>query len=77
MVLERRPACKPLYATRLAPFAVYDCLKPARDGVIETQNGRAALYLCLYPRSGLAAVHIRRCFGWEAIAAGWIYGYMT
>ena len=24
MVLERRPACKPLYATRLAPFAVYD-----------------------------------------------------
>ena len=55
MVLERRPACKPLYATRLAPFAEYDCLKPARDGVIETQNGRAALYLCLYPRSGLAA----------------------
>ena len=55
MVLERRPACKPLYTTRLAPFAVYDCLKPARDGVIETQNGRAALYLCLCPRSGLAA----------------------
>ena len=24
MVLERRPACKPLYTTRLAPFAVYD-----------------------------------------------------
>lgn len=30
MVLERRPACKPLYTTRLAPFAVYDCPKPAR-----------------------------------------------
>ena len=49
MVLEQRPAHKPPYATRLAPFDVYDCLKPAADGVIESQNGRAALYMCLYP----------------------------
>lgn len=50
MVLESRPAQKPSYATRLAPFAVYDCLKPAPGGHIEAENGRAALYLCLCPR---------------------------
>lgn len=55
MVLEQRPAHKPPYATRLAPFDVYDCLKPAADGVIESQNGRAALYMCLYPWPGLEA----------------------
>lgn len=55
MVLEQQPAKKPCYATRLAPFKVYDCLKPAREEKIETENGRAALYLCLCPRAGLQA----------------------
>ena len=31
MVLEQRPQQKPRYATRLAPFRVYDCLRPVRD----------------------------------------------
>lgn len=55
MVLEQRPAQKPWYATRLAPFAVYDCLKPSPDGRIETENGVAALYVCLVPKPGAPA----------------------
>lgn len=55
MVLEQPPSVKPSYATRLAPFTVYDCLKPAPAGVIEASNGCAALYMCLCPRSGIAA----------------------
>lgn len=55
MVLERRPAQKPAYATRFAPFWVYDCLRPAPDGEIRPQNGVAALYVCLCPKPGLAA----------------------
>lgn len=55
MVLEQRPAQKPAYATRLAPFWVYDCLRPAPDGTIEATAGVAALYLCLVPRPGLKA----------------------
>lgn len=51
MVLERQSAQKPWYATRLAPFTVYDCLKPAPDGRIETENGIAALYVCLVPKA--------------------------
>ena len=55
MVLVQRPEKKPVYATRLAPFQVYDCLKPAPLGEIETEAGLAALYMCLIPKSGLAA----------------------
>ncbi len=49
MVLEERPAKKPDYATRLAPFDVYDCLVPVKDGIIPAKNGAAALYFCLIP----------------------------
>ncbi|WP_418972548.1 DUF4091 domain-containing protein [Allofournierella sp.] len=55
MVLAERPGEKPAYATRLAPFWVYDCLKPAPTGEIEPENGLAALYVCLCPKPGLAA----------------------
>lgn len=55
MVLERRPPQKPAYATRLAPFWVYDCLRPAPDGTIEAADGVAALYFCLIPKPGLKA----------------------
>lgn len=55
MVLEQRPEKKPFYATKLAPFHVYDCLKPALDGEIDTDDGMVALYLCLCPREGLTA----------------------
>lgn len=64
MVLEQRSACKPPYVTRLAPFEVFDCLRPAPDGIIETVNGRAALYVCLHPRPDIepgeheAALHM-------------------
>ena len=49
MVLEQRPAQKPDYASRLAPFWVYDCLIEAPDGCIRAQDGLAAAYLCLCP----------------------------
>lgn len=54
MVLEQRPLQKPGYATRLAPFLVYDCLRPAPDGEIEAKDGVAALYVCLVPLPGIA-----------------------
>lgn len=53
MVLEQRPLQKPEYTTRLAPFWVYDCLRPAPDGEIEVKDGTAALYVCLIPRPGI------------------------
>ena len=34
------------YVTRLAPFRVYDAMRPATDGNVQTNNGRAAVYLC-------------------------------
>lgn len=55
MVLEKRPTRKPPYATRLAPFFVYDCLRPSPDGKICPENGRAALYVCLCPKPDLRA----------------------
>ncbi len=54
MVLSDRPKEKPAYATRLAPFEVYDCLEPIEDA-LEPENGLAALYLCLVPKSGITA----------------------
>lgn len=46
MILENRPSKKPAYATRLAPFHVYDCLKPCADGCVPAVDGRAAV--CLF-----------------------------
>ena len=54
MVLEQRPAVCPSYATRLAPFEVYDCLEPI-EGALEPENGVAALYLCLIPNAEIPA----------------------
>ena len=54
MVLEQRPAQKPAYAARLAPFQVYDCLRPSSDGRVFASGGRAACYLCLTPAPDLA-----------------------
>ena len=54
MVLEQRPAQKPAYAARLAPFRVYDCLRPSSDGRVFASGGRAACYLCLTPAPDLA-----------------------
>lgn len=49
MVLEQPPQEKPSYATRLAPFYVYDCLVPSENGIIPVENDVAALYFCLIP----------------------------
>lgn len=49
MVLENRPAEKPGYASRLAPFYVYDCLEPNETGIFSVKNNRAAIYFCLQP----------------------------
>ncbi|MEG1925596.1 MAG: DUF4091 domain-containing protein [Ruthenibacterium sp.] len=46
---------KPDYATRKAPFTVYDCLVPQPTGVIPTKDGVAACYFCLRPKQNLAA----------------------
>ena len=53
MVLETPPAQKPAYATRLAPFRVYDCLEPREDGEIDACEGRVAAYLCLRAADGV------------------------
>lgn len=47
MVLMDIPEEKPVYVTRKAPFWVYDCLIKKEDGVIETKDGKAAIYFCL------------------------------
>lgn len=49
MVLENRPDTKPGYASRLAPFFVYDCLEPNESGIFPVKNNRASIYLCLKP----------------------------
>ncbi len=46
---------KPDYAVRKAPFWVYDCLEPKPEGVLETADGRAALYLCFALKEGEGA----------------------
>ncbi len=53
MVLQQRPNQCPSYATRLAPFEVYDCLEPITD-VLKPEEGIAALYLCLLPKAGIS-----------------------
>lgn len=53
MVLMDPPAVKPDYATRLAPFRVFDCLEPVSDGRIPAQEHLAPAYLCLIPRTPL------------------------
>ena len=53
MVLMDHPAEKPGYATRKAPFFVYDCLERREDGNISVKDGRAAVYFCLTAERGL------------------------
>lgn len=48
------PETCPDYAVRKAPFRVYDCMKPAPDGVIPAKNGVAAAYVTLEPRADTA-----------------------
>lgn len=48
------PETCPDYAVRKAPFRVYDCMKPAPDGVIPAKNGVAAAYVTLEPREDTA-----------------------
>lgn len=69
MVLEERPAQKPTYAARLAPFRVYDCLRPAPEGHVPVQDGCAACCVCLVPEAGLQpgchSLVLRVCCGEE------------
>lgn len=53
MVLQERPAVRPAYATRLAPFMAYDCLEPAPSGKIMAESGRCGWYVCFKPVVGL------------------------
>lgn len=53
MVLMDPPAEKPGYATRKAPFFVYDCLECRANGNISVKDGRAAVYFCLTAERGL------------------------
>lgn len=55
MVLSPALTTKPSYATRLAPFEVFDCLEPVEDGKIYSKGHRAAMYFCLIPKKLLAA----------------------
>ena len=55
MVLSPPRTEKPVYATRLAPFAVFDCLEPVKDGGIYAKDHRAAMYFCLIPKKTLTA----------------------
>lgn len=50
MVLMQHAATCPPYATRLAPFFVYDCLEPLDSGSITTEDGQLAAYICLVPK---------------------------
>lgn len=51
MVLMQQSAECPPYATRLAPFFVYDCLEPLSGGEIKTADGQMAAYICLVPKA--------------------------
>ncbi|MEG0395580.1 MAG: DUF4091 domain-containing protein, partial [Oscillospiraceae bacterium] len=53
MILEERPTEKPAYTTRLAPFDVFDCLRPRENGVVPVQNGKAAACITLKPHCGV------------------------
>ena len=59
MVLVEEQEEKPAYATRKAPFFVYDCLKEQKSGEIPTKktehSKRAAVYFCLCPENELKA----------------------
>lgn len=55
MVLMKHAAVCPPYATRLAPFFVYDCLEPLSDGEVESEDGRLAAYVCLMPKETTSA----------------------
>ena len=53
MVLQERPAVCPAYATRLAPFHVYDCLESAPSGQVMSESGRCGWYVCFEPKTDL------------------------
>lgn len=53
MVLEDRPQEKPGYASRLAPFYVYDCLQKKENPHFQTTHNRCAIYICLKPNQDL------------------------
>lgn len=53
MVLEERQDKKPGYATRQAPFLVYDCLQRKADGRIQVKDEKAAVYFCLKANEGI------------------------
>ena len=53
MVLENPPSEKPGYASRLAPFFVYDCLIPNENNIFSVTEERAAIYICLKPVSSI------------------------
>lgn len=49
-VIEKALAVKPDYCSRLAPFRVYDCLKPVGYGdELEVKNNRLPIYVCFKP----------------------------
>lgn len=50
MVLMKQSETCPPYATRLAPFFVYDCLEPLENGSIKAADGQLAAYVCLVPK---------------------------
>ncbi len=51
-IMQKNPPTEcPPYATRLAPFFVYDCLEPLKNGCVETADGQLAAYICLVPRA--------------------------
>lgn len=53
MVFKERQDKKPGYATRQAPFLVYDCLQRKEDGRIQVKDGKAAVYFCLKADEGI------------------------
>ena len=57
MVLMTPPPAKPAYATRLAPFRVYDCLQPVPPDAVPVTDGLAAMYLCLVPEGPQPGEH--------------------
>lgn len=55
MILRDRPSVKPRYASRQAPFEVYDCMRPIADGLIPVKQGMAAFCVSFRPAEGVPA----------------------
>ena len=54
MVLQKRPKVKPAYVTRLAPFEVFDCLKPMLSNEVSPIDGLLAVYICFKPTENIS-----------------------